>query len=265
MNGKPQEARADEQEDLLDQIITQGLDRMKPPSQMESPQDAPSDDGANPAHEKADSPNAAPRADRRHRTSAVYLYLVILFGAAFLMLLLAYFIQQRSSEDAISGLRDSMNLSRQQLLDEIQELEDKNAELEGQNIWLEDGYNRLIGELSDWQERYEEQVQLADGLREQYYAARQSSYAWQTFWILEQSYQSGDYESCAALLLLIAQGEYAYFHTAPDSDRDLFVEIAQAVIDEGILDENYRAHISDYEGLIDSYLDEHNEVTILYG
>ena len=60
------------------------------------------------------------------RKSAVYLYLLVLFGAAFLMLLLAYFIQQRNNAEAIDGLQDSWNLSREELVEEIAKLkEDK--------------------------------------------------------------------------------------------------------------------------------------------
>ena len=251
MNEKPQEALAGEQEDLLDQIITQGLDRMNSPSQMEAPQDAPSD-GANPAHGESNSPNAAPLAVRQRKTSAVYLYLVILFGAAFLMLLLAYFIQQRSSEDTISDLRDSMNLSRQELLAEIQKLEDKNAELEGQNLWLEDGYNRLIGELSHWKERYEEQVQDADNLFQQYSDAQEELYSWEFFWQLESAYQAENYLKCGHILLRETQVFNNLTYSTPRVVQKRHDEIVRAVIDAGILDEDYEQHPDDYSRLLEA-------------
>ena len=59
------------------------------------------------------------------RKSAVYLYLLVLFGAAFLMLLLAYFIQQRNNAEAIDGLQDSWNLSREELVEEIAKLKEE--------------------------------------------------------------------------------------------------------------------------------------------
>ena len=42
---------------------------------------------------------------QRNKPSSFYVYLAILFGAAFLMLLLAYFVQQRNSDTALSDLR----------------------------------------------------------------------------------------------------------------------------------------------------------------
>ena len=131
MSDKPQEARVSDQEDLLDQIITQGLDRIKTPSQTAAAEE-PAAGGTLPDPVQKSSGNDAPRTGRERRSSAVYLYLLILFGAAFLMLLLAYFVQRRGSENTISDLQDSMNLSRQELLAEIRKLEEQNVALKDQ-------------------------------------------------------------------------------------------------------------------------------------
>ena len=259
MSEKPQAVREDGQEDLLEQIITQGLEKMNAPTQATATAEVPPETAPS-APRQEPSGEAAHPASRRSKRSAVYLYLLVLFGAAFLMLLLAYFVQRRNNDD----LRDSMNLSREELLSEIRELEEANAALENQNARLSQWYNHYKDESEQWQEQYEEIALQADWLWEQYYAAERSSYAWQSFWILEQSYQSGDYESCAAVLLLIAQAKYAYYAGPIDSDRERYMEIVQAVIDEGILDKSYPSHISDYEELIGSYLAEHEEITI-YG
>ena len=48
------------------------------------------------------------------KNTSVFTYLAILFAAAFLLLLLAYFIQQRNSEVAIDGLKDSLSTSTRQ-------------------------------------------------------------------------------------------------------------------------------------------------------
>ena len=130
------------------------------------------------------------------------------------------------------------------------------------NAALGEELNHYKDESTQWRDYYHEKEKEADNLREQYYAARTSSNAWQAFWMLEQSYQSGDYESCAALLLLIAQRKYAYYSAPSDSERDLYVKVVQAVLDEGILAEDYLSHISDYEEMIDAYLAEHEEVTV---
>ena len=59
------------------------------------------------------------------KRSSFYVYLAVLFGAAFLMLLLAYFVQRRNNETAISALRSTMDLSREELMEEIQGLEEE--------------------------------------------------------------------------------------------------------------------------------------------
>ena len=120
------------QEDILDQIITQGLNQMdapqKPP-QEEAPQQAPPQEeaatGEAPAAPARDGKTASP-ARKQDKRSAVYIYLLILFGAAFMMLLLAYFVQQRSNASTIDELRSSMNLSREELLEQIETLERQN-------------------------------------------------------------------------------------------------------------------------------------------
>lgn len=67
---------------------------------------------------------------RKNERSSVYVYLAVLFGAAFLMLLLAYFVQQRNNETTISGLENSWNLSREELMQENDRLEEENAALQ---------------------------------------------------------------------------------------------------------------------------------------
>lgn len=259
MSERPQAARVDDQEDLFEQIITQELEKRKAPAQAAAAVEAPGSEPP-PAPKPEDSVEAAsPAGGKTKRSAAVYLYLLILFGAAFLMLLLAYFIQQRSSEDIISDLRESMNLSRQELLDEIRGLESQIAALEDQNTALE-SQNDELREVIDlwqnnsnrWQKQYKEKVEEADGLREQYFTAREVTNAWHFFWKLEQYYQAGDYEGCAAVLLLLTQDKIP----DPDNTRERYGEIVQAVIDAGILDEEYDQHPEDYDELLQAYSKE---------
>ena len=231
MSEKSQAAREDAREDLLEQIITQGLDKMKAPAQAA--------DGPAPAQ-------AAPPVSGRNKRSSVYLYLLILFGAAFMMLLLAYFVQQRSSESTISDLRDSMNLSREELLDEIRELEERNGA-------LHDELAALNTDLAQWQGRYEEKDEELTLFWNSYYEMREELYSWNSFWELEQYCRTGDLENCAALLLLQTQGQYRY--SSPDAARQ--EEIAQTLIDAGVLDEEYYLHPEEYEDLLDAYLAGH--------
>lgn len=246
MSEKPQEVREDEHEDLLEQIITQGLDRMRVPVQTV-------DAGEPPSSETPPTPKqeAAPFTGKNNRRSAVYLYLLILFGAAFLMLLLAYFIQRRSSEDAISDLRDSMNLSRAELLAQIKKLEELNASMESLYPVLEEGYDRLKDELAQLQVRYEEKDQEASDNWDLYIGVWEELNSWNSFWMLEQYYQEGNYESCATILLLQRQGQFPY--QTPKGAQERQAEIVQAVIDEGILNEDYYLHPDNYNDLLDAH------------
>lgn len=253
MNGKSQGIRNDE--DLLEQIITQGLNKMKTPPQAMAVEDVPAEEMRS-APRQEDGKETALPADRKNRRSAVYLYLLILFGAAFLMLLLAYFIQQRSSETAISDLRYSMHLSRKELLDEIGDLEERNTA-------LSEELERLNNDLAQG-ERYKEEAQESINQWSQDYAAvLEDLYSWGSFWKLEQYYQAEDYENCAALLLIQRMSQYIY--RTPNAAQDRYAEIVQAVINEGILTEDYPDHISDYEELIDTYLAEHSVYLIPKG
>ena len=190
-----------------------------------------------------DSENTAPPSTgRKNRRSAVYFYLLILFGAAFLLLLLAYFVQQRSSENTISDLQESMNLSRKELLDEIKNLKEQNDALSKDLNTYHEGY-------SYWMERYEETRREANDLWDQNADAQQALYSWQSFWELERYYQAGDLENCAVLLILQEMGQYSY--RAPDTTRQ--AEIVRAVIDAGILDKYYYTHTWQYNDLLDAY------------
>ena len=71
-----------------------------------------------------ETPDGPGEAQGKNKRSSFYVYLVVLFGAAFLMLLLAYFVQRRNNETAISALRSTMDLSREELMEEIQGLEE---------------------------------------------------------------------------------------------------------------------------------------------
>ena len=241
MSGNPQETRENEQGDLLEQIITQGLDKLKAPTRTVAEEEPPAGETPS-ASEPKNSEDAAPSpTGRKNRRSAVYLYLLILFGAAFLMLLLAYFVQQRSSKTAISDLRESMNLSREELLDEIRELKEQNA--------------ALNDDLARWQERYEEKDGEVLDLWNQSYDAQERLYSWTSFWELEQYYQAGDLIGCAAVLIIQSQGHFSY-HT-PDAARERYEEIVQAVIDAGILDKDYYLHPTNYNDVLSAFFVEH--------
>ena len=138
----------------------------------------------------------------KNRKSSAYLYLVILFGAAFLMLLLAYFVQQRNNESTISGLQDSWNLSREELLEKNQLLTEKNEELEVRLAVLEDQHDRANRQIDELE------VQLYAALNDPVIAEQKNRADVLTlFAILEQALRDKDYEVAAKQVRALCQGD----------------------------------------------------------
>ena len=238
MSEKPQAGPWEKQEDLLEQIFIQGLNKMDAPAQTMTEEDASAEE-THPDPQRENGAEAGPPANRKSKYSAVYLYLLILFGAALLMLLLAYFVQQRSSENAI----DSMNFSRDELLAQIKALEEKNE--------------ALSVNLSVLQRRLDAQKQSSDDLLNQILDTTQAKlYSWKLFWELERFYQARDFEACAALLILRDQGEYSY--RTPDEALEREDEIIPAVIDAGYLKGDFHLHPEDYTDLVEAFMSRYN-------
>lgn len=112
----------------------------------------------------------------------VFGYLAILFAVAFFMLLLAYFMQQRNTEVAMSGLRDS--ISQFQTVDE---LKDENEDLKGELQALQSQIDELEAELED--ERAAAEA-----------AGQENAQAILYFWLLDSMFRDEHYAECAQLL-----------------------------------------------------------------
>ena len=193
----------------------------------------------------SDKPQQTEAAPGKSQRSSVYIYLAVLFAAAFLMLLLAYFVQQRNNESTISGLQNSWNLSRAELVAENNQLRQE-LEALGKEV------DQWKGDSSRWQTRYEEQARELDDLQNRCDIAQEALTSWRSIWVLEQFYQAGDYESCAAVLLAPTWMASQLYSNSSTEDRQ--TEIVRAVIDAGILDEDYMLHPEDYADLVDSIM-----------
>ena len=66
------------------------------------------------------TPEEKPQANERGKTGStpVFVYLAILFAAAFLLLLMAYLMQEHKSSTVIADLQETLNLSRDALTEE---------------------------------------------------------------------------------------------------------------------------------------------------
>lgn len=94
--------------------------------------DLPNEEQMTPAEGRGDPPI------KPKNTKSVAIYLVILFAAAFALLLMAYFMQQRSNNEVIGNLQNSVNQFQT-----VDELRAENQKLQEQ---LEE-YEALIEEL----------------------------------------------------------------------------------------------------------------------
>ena len=95
--------------------------------------DLPNEEQMTPAEGRGDPPI------KPKNTKSVAIYLVILFAAAFALLLMAYFMQQRSNNEVIGNLQNSVNQFQT-----VDELRAENQQLQEQ---LEE-YEALIEELN---------------------------------------------------------------------------------------------------------------------
>lgn len=143
-------------------------------------------------------------APEKNKRSSFYVYLAVLFGAAFLMLLLAYFVQQRNNATAQSDLRSSFSASRQELMEEIEGLEEEKAALEGQITQLEE-------QLKQEQESSQEFQVLYDGARSSAshleYCLYKRSEAIELFWQLDRAYSQSRSQRCQELIDLLEAPE----------------------------------------------------------
>lgn len=108
------------------------------------------------------SPGTKPR-----RSTPVFVYLVILFAAAFLMLLLAYFIQERNAEAQIGDLRDSLEAfqSISALTAENQELHERLDELKEEYEALSDALEQAGAERDEAQAARSEAEEQLSGMQ----------------------------------------------------------------------------------------------------
>lgn len=132
----------------------------------------------------------------------VFGYLAIMFAAAFLMLLLAYFIQQRNNEVAMDGLKDSLTSfeSMDELLEDNRALREELDALEqeldaqtAQNEALLERISELESELDGANRRYED---LVSSWEEE----NSFSSVLSTLYFAETKFQEKDYTTAAAVL-----------------------------------------------------------------
>lgn len=125
------------------------------------------------------------RRERRKRRSPIMGYLVILFAVAFLLLLLAYFQQQRANSEATDALKESVST-----VQSIQNLMDDNRALRAENETLSEQTETLENQLKEVLSSVES---LTERVTELETAQSQSEQAMDWFWQINEAYVKGRY------------------------------------------------------------------------
>lgn len=125
---------------------------------------------------------------RSRRRSPVMGYLAILFATAFLLLLFAYFQQQRLNSETTDALKQSASTvqSIQNLIDDNAELREKVEALEAQ-----------VAELEEQSENYESRTRMAETTATQ---LSQEVEAYRQFFRLDRLYRAQRFQESAELI-----------------------------------------------------------------
>ena len=116
------------------------------------------------------------------KSKPVFIYIMILFIAAFLLMALSFAMHQRSNTEALGQLQNSFHAT----MEDIQETQLKITELEK--------------ELAQTKESLEETTAKADEAEAQLDAAEIDLEALLSLYAIQQKYSAGDYEGCALLI-----------------------------------------------------------------
>ena len=169
---------------------------------------------------------------------SVAIYLVILFIAAFCLLLMAFFQQQRANNTVIGNLQDSVNRfqtmeelrsENEELRDEIEALEAEMEALEEQLNKTEDSLFEAKAALSDKEQAYNDESSLRNDLAVQLAC-------WSDFWDIEYLYRTEQYEACADHIRML-EGFPQFEPPSAQFVAERCAEIKAGLIDLGFLSE----------------------------
>lgn len=161
----------------------------------------------------------------RNKQQSVLIYLVILFAAAFLLMALSYFMQRRTSDATIEGLRESVSA-----MQSVEDIQAENESLKQQVADLETQLYQAEQELEDLQTQKDHLTMQQEQLTK----------AMDLFWQIDEAYVRGRYSLCRTLIQQMedtAAGsplkEYLPKESTTDTDRyspaDRYQEIYDAV------------------------------------
>ena len=167
-------------------------------TETESPSPAPQPEQQEKAPEKP--PAYVPPATREKRQRSVVHYIAILFAAAFLLMLMAYLMDQRQNQ-AMNDLNQSLTGLQDSITDQssLQDIYEDNMQLIQQVGQLEDNMQLIqqVGQLEEQVKQLEEDKQsLTSQLSDQ----EKASQAMDWFWQIDEAYVLGRYSLCRELI-----------------------------------------------------------------
>ena len=117
-----------------------------------------------------------------HKSKPVFIYIMILFIAAFLLMALSFAMHQRSNTAALGQLQTSFHAT----MEDIQETQLKITELEKELVQTKEALEEAQATAGDAEARLD--------------AAEVDLEALLSLYAVQQKYSAGDYEGCAALI-----------------------------------------------------------------
>lgn len=160
--------------------------------------------------------------EKPDKRNPVLFYLMILFAAAFLLLLMSFLMQRRANQEAINNLQETSNSASQSLQNTIEQ----NEELSKQVADLEQAF-------SDNQQTIRDQENQLEDLEEQVEDLTKSSQAMDWFWQINEAYVRGRYSQARSLIQEMGEElpEYLPRESVTDNGRFSPYERYQEIYD----------------------------------
>lgn len=166
---------------------------------------------------------------RPRRKMSVFGYMAVLFGVAFLLLLMAFFQQRRANAETADALQQS-----QSTISSIQQLMDENKALREENETLKETADALQGQVTELDAARRLQNLNLEELTERAETSEQALKAMDYFWQIDEAYVLNRYYLCRTLIQEMGElSEYLPDWKATDNNRfspaKRFEEIVQAL------------------------------------
>ena len=154
------------------------------------------------SEEKHNLQRQADRARSSHKRSLTG-YLLILFAAALVLLLFAYLMQQRSTnEQTLNGIQQSISAiqSAQEAYEENSRLKEELSSLENELSKMKEQISQAEEQLGQIQGNFDHQSEEITALQQQITDLQKSNQAMDWFWQINEAFVRGRHTSCKELI-----------------------------------------------------------------